>query len=131
VLQSSYDAYAKRHVNRRLIVPMNAVADSIDMTRNAGIKTTKKANEIVDNSFAENLEKSGFLKELWTGNCRINYWEILSMLHPSGLVNGHYECRSFAESLPILKEFSPSKSSVKATARRSLNIQHRLANHRP
>jgi catechol 2,3-dioxygenase-like lactoylglutathione lyase family enzyme len=27
------------------------------------------------------------------------------MLEPSGLVNGHYECRSFAESLPILKEF--------------------------
>ncbi|HET9916416.1 MAG TPA: ABC transporter substrate-binding protein [Candidatus Binatia bacterium] len=67
VLQSSYDAYAKHHVNRRLIVPMNAVADSIEMTRQAGIKTTKKANEIVDNSFAENLEKSGFLKELWGG----------------------------------------------------------------
>ncbi len=31
------------------------------------LKVTKKANEIVDNSFAENLEKSGFLKELWGG----------------------------------------------------------------
>lgn len=67
VLQSSYDAYAKRHANRRLIVPLSAVADSIEMTREAGIKTTKKANEIVDNSFAENLGKSGFLKELWGG----------------------------------------------------------------
>jgi catechol 2,3-dioxygenase-like lactoylglutathione lyase family enzyme len=27
------------------------------------------------------------------------------MLKPTGLVRGHYECRSFAESLPILKEF--------------------------
>jgi hypothetical protein len=27
------------------------------------------------------------------------------MLKPIGLVAGHYECRSFAESLPILKEF--------------------------
>lgn len=27
------------------------------------------------------------------------------MLKPTGLVNGHYECRSFAESLPILNEF--------------------------
>ena len=27
------------------------------------------------------------------------------MLKPIGLVNGHYECRSFEESLPILKEF--------------------------
>jgi len=27
------------------------------------------------------------------------------MLIPTGLINGHYECRSFDESLPILKEF--------------------------
>lgn len=27
------------------------------------------------------------------------------MLKPTGLVSGHYECRSFAESLPILEEF--------------------------
>ena len=27
------------------------------------------------------------------------------MLKPTGLVSGHYECRSFDESLPILKEF--------------------------
>ena len=66
-LQSSYDAYAKKHVNRRLIVPLNAVADSVEVAREAGAKVTKKANEIVDNSFAENLEKSGFLKELWGG----------------------------------------------------------------
>jgi hypothetical protein len=54
-------------VNRRLVVPLNAVADSIDVAREAGTKVTKKANEIVDNSFAENLDKSGFLKELWGG----------------------------------------------------------------
>jgi hypothetical protein len=75
------------------------------MTREAGIKTTKKANEIVDNSFAENLEKSGFLKNYGAGNCRIDDLENLTMLHPTGLINGHYECRSFTESLPILKEF--------------------------
>jgi len=67
VLQASFDAYAKKHVNRRLIVPLDAVADSIEVARDSGIKVTKKANEIVDNSFAENLEKSGFLKELWGG----------------------------------------------------------------
>ena len=67
VLQSSYDAYAKKHVNRRLVVPLNAVVESIDVAREAGAKITRKANEIVDNSFAENLEKSGFLKELWDG----------------------------------------------------------------
>jgi len=67
VLQSSYEAYAKKHVNRRVVVPLNAVADSIDVAREAGTKITKKASEIVDNTFAENLEKSGFLKELWGG----------------------------------------------------------------
>jgi NitT/TauT family transport system substrate-binding protein len=66
-LQSSYDAYAKTHVNRRLIVPLNAVADSVEVAREAGAKVSKKANDIVDNSFAENLQKSGFLKELWGG----------------------------------------------------------------
>lgn len=67
VLQSSYEAYAKKHVNRRLIVPLNAVAESIDVARDSGVKVVKKANEIIENSFAENLEKSGFLKELWGG----------------------------------------------------------------
>ena len=64
-LQASFEAYAKKHVNRRMIVPLDAVADSIDVARESGIKVTKKANEIVDNGFAESLEKSGFLKELW------------------------------------------------------------------
>jgi NitT/TauT family transport system substrate-binding protein len=67
VLQSSYEAYARKHVNRRMIVPLNAVAESIDVARESGTKVIKKANDIVDNSFAENLEKSGFLKELWGG----------------------------------------------------------------
>lgn len=64
-LQASFDAYAKKHVNRRLIVPLEAVADSIEVARDSGIKVTKKAHEIVDNSFAGHLEKSGFLKEFW------------------------------------------------------------------
>ena len=67
VLQSSYDAYAKKHVNRRVVVPLNAVADSVEVAREAGGKITKKAQDFVDNSFAEHLEQSGFLKELWGG----------------------------------------------------------------
>jgi NitT/TauT family transport system substrate-binding protein len=66
-LQASYDAYARKHVNRRLVVPMAAVADSIEVAREAGAKVSKKATEIVDNSFAEHLEKNGFMKELWGG----------------------------------------------------------------
>lgn len=66
-LQSAYDAYAKRLVNRRLVVPENAVAGVVEVAREQGTNVRKKAAEIIDNSFAENLEKSGFLKELWGG----------------------------------------------------------------
>ena len=64
-LQSAYDAYAKRLANRRLVVPENAVAGVVEVAREQGTNVRKKAPEIIDNSFAENLEKSGFLRELW------------------------------------------------------------------
>ena len=64
-LQSAYDAYAKLLVNRRMVVPENTVAGVIEVVREQGTNVRKKAAEIIDNSFAENLEKSGFLKELW------------------------------------------------------------------
>lgn len=52
-------------VNRRLIVPVNAVTQAVEMAREEGTLIRKKPAEIVDNSFAEQLDKSGFLKELW------------------------------------------------------------------
>ena len=64
-LQSAYDAYAKLLINRRLIVPENTVAGVIEVAREQGTNIRRKAAEIVDNRFAEDLEKSGFLKELW------------------------------------------------------------------
>ena len=66
-LQASYDAYAKRLINRRMIVPVNAVTEGVEIVRESGTKVIKKATELLDNSFAENLEKSGFLKEVWGG----------------------------------------------------------------
>jgi NitT/TauT family transport system substrate-binding protein len=33
-----------------------------------GFKVTKKASDLIDGSFVENLDKTGFLKELWGGN---------------------------------------------------------------
>ena len=66
-LQSAYDAYAKALVNRRLVVPENTVAGVVEFAREQGTNVRKKAAEIIDNSFAENLEKSGFLKEVWSG----------------------------------------------------------------
>ena len=64
-LQSAYDAYARLLVNRRMVVPETTVAGVIDFAREQGTNVRKKAQEIVDNAYAENLEKSGFLKELW------------------------------------------------------------------
>ncbi|HXV82129.1 MAG TPA: ABC transporter substrate-binding protein [Candidatus Binatia bacterium] len=65
ILQSAYDAYAKTLVNRRLIVPANAVVEAVEMARADGTQIRRKPQEVFDNSFAEQLDKSGFLKELW------------------------------------------------------------------
>ena len=65
VLQSAYDVYAKSLVNRRLVVPANAVAEAVEIAREDGTQIRKTPAEIIDNSFAEQLDKSGFLKELW------------------------------------------------------------------
>lgn len=65
VLQSAYDAYAKSLVNRRLTVPVNAVAQAVEIAREDGTQIRKRPSEIIDNTFAEQLERSGFLKELW------------------------------------------------------------------
>jgi ABC-type nitrate/sulfonate/bicarbonate transport system substrate-binding protein len=64
-LQSAYDAYAKLLVNRRLTVPEQTVAGVIEVAREQGTNIRRNAAEIVDNRFAADLEKSGFLKELW------------------------------------------------------------------
>ena len=64
-LQSAYDAYAKTLVNRRLTVPANAVAHAVEIAREDGTQIRKKPAEIIDNSFADQLDRSGVLKELW------------------------------------------------------------------
>jgi NitT/TauT family transport system substrate-binding protein len=66
-LQSAYDAYAKLLVNRRLSVPETSVAGVIEVAREQGTNVRRKASEMIDNRFAEDLDKSGFLKELWGG----------------------------------------------------------------
>lgn len=67
VLQSAYDAYARRLINRRMIVPPKMVAETIELARQEGANIRKKPAEVFDNTLVENLEKSGFLKELWKG----------------------------------------------------------------
>lgn len=67
-LQSAYEAYAKRLINRRMIVPAKMVAETIEIAREGGTVIRKKpVVEVFDNVFVEHLEKSGFMKELWGG----------------------------------------------------------------
>ena len=64
-LQSSYNVYAKEIVDRSMLVPAKAVTEAVELARESGTSVRKTAEELYDNSFAINLERSGFLKELW------------------------------------------------------------------
>ena len=65
VLQSAYQAYARRLVNRRMTVPGKTVADAVELAREEVPQLRRKPEELYDNSFTDNLVKSGFLKDLW------------------------------------------------------------------
>jgi hypothetical protein len=64
-LQSAYDVYARDILDRTMVVPGKAVAEAIDLARESGTTIRRKPEEIYDNGFVNNLEKSGFLKEIW------------------------------------------------------------------
>jgi NitT/TauT family transport system substrate-binding protein len=64
-LQSSYNAYARDIDDRTMVVPGKAVAEAVELARETGTAVRKKPEEIYDNTFVLNLEKIGFLKELW------------------------------------------------------------------
>jgi ABC-type nitrate/sulfonate/bicarbonate transport system substrate-binding protein len=65
-LQVSYNVYTKEIVDRRMIVPGQAVNDSLDLYRALGTPVKRRAEDIYDNSFVNNLERSGFQRELWS-----------------------------------------------------------------
>jgi hypothetical protein len=50
-----------------MIVPPKLVAETIETAREEGINIRRRPAEVFDNTFVENLEQSGFLKELWRG----------------------------------------------------------------
>ena len=64
-LQSAYDTYARDILDRTMVVPGKAVAETIEIARQEGAPVRRKAEEIYDNTFVNNLEKSGFMKEIW------------------------------------------------------------------
>jgi NitT/TauT family transport system substrate-binding protein len=64
-LQVAYNVYTKDIVDRRMIVPATAVAESVELQRSLGTPIKRKADDIYDNMFVNHLERSGFQKELW------------------------------------------------------------------
>jgi NitT/TauT family transport system substrate-binding protein len=64
-LQVSYNVYAKEIVDRTMVVPGKSVSEAVEIARETGTIIRRKPEELYDNSFVNNLEKSGFLKELW------------------------------------------------------------------
>jgi len=73
--QSAYDAYAKQLMNRRLTIPVSRVAEAIEHVRQSGANVRRKPAETYDNSFAEHLDHSGFLKELWGAEILGKKWK--------------------------------------------------------
>ena len=61
-LQSSYNVYAKEIVDRTMVVPGKSVSEAVDIARETGTLVRRKPEELYDNSFVNNLEKSGFLE---------------------------------------------------------------------
>jgi len=64
-LQVAYNVYTRDIVDRHMIIPAAAVAESVGLQRSLGTPVKRKPDDLFDNSFVYNLEKSGFLKELW------------------------------------------------------------------
>ena len=64
-LQASYNVYAKEIVDRTMVVPAKSVSETVEIARETGTIVRRKAEELYDNTFVNNLERSGFLKELW------------------------------------------------------------------
>jgi ABC-type nitrate/sulfonate/bicarbonate transport system substrate-binding protein len=67
-LDSVYGAYAIKHVNPSLRVPFDALAAGLEEVRAAGTPVAVDGpDDIATNAFAEDLQRSGFLDQLWGG----------------------------------------------------------------
>jgi len=64
-LQSAYNVYAKEIVDRTMVVPAKSIIEAFEIARDTGTVVRRKPDDLYDNTFVNNLEKSGFLKEIW------------------------------------------------------------------
>ncbi|HMF47131.1 MAG TPA: hypothetical protein VK603_00715 [Candidatus Saccharimonadales bacterium] len=53
-----------------MVVPVNALTEAIEAARETGTNVREKPADLFDNSYVDQLSKSGFLKELWGSELR-------------------------------------------------------------
>lgn len=65
-LDSAYRAYALKIINRRLTIPYEVVTAAIEDAREQGTQVVvRSGEEIATNQFVDDLERTGFLRQLW------------------------------------------------------------------
>jgi NitT/TauT family transport system substrate-binding protein len=65
-LDSAYRAYAVKYVNRRLTIPYELVTAGLEEVRAQGTPVhVRGAEDVATNQFADDLDRSGFLQQLW------------------------------------------------------------------
>jgi NitT/TauT family transport system substrate-binding protein len=65
-LEAAFQAYARKHANPRLRLDLEAVTASLEAARASGTPISVRGPEdVFTNQFAEDLERTGFLRSLW------------------------------------------------------------------
>jgi ABC-type nitrate/sulfonate/bicarbonate transport system substrate-binding protein len=65
-LDSAYTAYARKLVNRRMTIPLDAVQTAIDEARDSGTRILVSGpDDVATNQFVDDLDRSGHLQQLW------------------------------------------------------------------
>jgi ABC-type nitrate/sulfonate/bicarbonate transport system substrate-binding protein len=65
-LDSAYNAYARKLVNRRLTIPLDVVSAAIDTARDAGTRVAVSGpSDVATNQFVDDLDRTGFVQQLW------------------------------------------------------------------
>jgi NitT/TauT family transport system substrate-binding protein len=65
-LDSAYNAYAIKIINKRMTIPYDVVTAAIEEAREQGTQVTVRGGQdIATNQFVDDLERTGFLQSLW------------------------------------------------------------------
>jgi ABC-type nitrate/sulfonate/bicarbonate transport system substrate-binding protein len=65
-LDSAYNAYALKIINRRMSIPFDVLTAGIEDAREQGTQVTVRSGaDVATNQFVDELDRSGFLQKLW------------------------------------------------------------------